>query len=178
MGWMNNTALLLVTEVVHPDYCSIVIALYMTWYYIRSIAVVWITFGTHSWDSSWAWRLFSLCQLLMLAIALLGMFLVSESPRCLVSKDKISEARKTLADYYVGGNQDDLLVLEQLDHIKTAIIAEIEAEKDASYAEMLRIPGNRHCLFISIMLGFFDQWAGNGPLLYYLTLVLKLVGIT
>lgn len=178
MGWMNNTAPLLVTEVAHPDHRSIATALYMTWYYIGSIAAAWITLGTHSWDSSWAWRLPSLCQLLMPAIALPGMFLVSESPRWLVSKDKISEARKTLADHHAGGNQDDLLVLEQLDHIKAAITAEIEAEKDASYAEMLRTPGNRHRLFISITLGFFDQWAGNGPLSYYLTLVLKLVGIT
>lgn len=97
----------------------------------------------------------------MPAIALPGMFLVPESPRWLVSKDKISEARKTLADHHAGGNQDDLLVLDHLGHNQAAITVEIEAEKDAGYAETFRTPGNRHRLFISITLGFFEQWVGT-----------------
>lgn len=78
----------------------------------------------------------------MPAIVLPGMFLVPKSLRWPVSKDKASEVRKTLANHHAGGNQDNRLVLDQLGHIQAAITAEIEAEKDVSYAEMFRTPGN------------------------------------
>ncbi|KAG7153227.1 Lactose permease like protein [Verticillium longisporum] len=42
---------------------------------------------------------------------------------------------------------------------------------------MVKTPGNRHRLFISVALGFFAQWAGNGVVSYYLPLVLDSVGV-
>lgn len=49
---------------------------------------------------------------------------------------------------------------------------------DASYAELWKTPGNRRRLLISVTLGLFSQWCGNGVVSYYLAIVLRTVGIT
>lgn len=61
--------------------------------------------------------------------------------------------------------------------ITTTIKAEAQLAS-ASYSEMYKTPGNRHRLIISITLGFFSQWSGNGVVSYYLALVLDTVGVT
>lgn len=49
---------------------------------------------------------------------------------------------------------------------------------DASYVELWKTPGNRRRLLISVSLGIFSQWCGNGVVSYYLAIVLRTVGIT
>lgn len=61
--------------------------------------------------------------------------------------------------------------------ITTAIRVEADLA-DASYMELWKTPGNRHRLLISITLGIFSQWCGNGVVSYYLAIVLRTVGIT
>lgn len=65
----------------------------------------------------------------------------------------------------------------QLSEIETTITAEKDATSSASYADIVKTPGNRHRLFISLTLGFFAQWVGNGVVSYYLPLVLDSVGV-
>lgn len=63
----------------------------------------------------------------------------------------------------------------------TEITAALRLEtslKDASYMELFRTPGNRRRLLISVSLGIFSQWCGNGVVSYYLAIVLRTVGIT
>lgn len=43
---------------------------------------------------------------------------------------------------------------------------------------MVKTPGNRRRLMISISLGIFAQWAGNGVISYYLSIILTSVGVT
>jgi MFS family permease len=178
MGWMNNATPVLITEASHSSHRGIASALYMTSYYVGSIVAAWVTFGTRSWDSSWAWRFPSIFQLCMPTLALPGLLLVPESPRWLVSVGRVADARKALVTHHAGGDEQSPYVDAELHSIQTAITAELEAEKHSTYAELFSTPGNRHRLFISITLGFYDQWAGNGPLSYYLSLVLGNIGVT
>ena len=83
-----------------------------------------------------------------------------------------------LADYHAGGDENDPLVDYQMIEIETAIATEKEITATASYADMFKTPGNRHRLFITVTLGIFSQWAGNGVVSYYLPLMLNTVGIT
>ncbi|CEN61725.1 hypothetical protein ASPCAL08375 [Aspergillus calidoustus] len=167
MGWMNNATPVLITEASYSSHRGIASALYMTSYYVGSIVAAWVTFGTRSWDSSWAWRFPSIFQLCMPTLALPGLLLVPESPRWLVSVGRVADARKALVTHHAGEDEQSPYVDAELHSIQTAITAELEAEKHSTYAELFSTPGNRHRLFISITLGFYDQWAGNGPLSYY-----------
>jgi MFS family permease len=61
------------------------------------------------------------------------------------------------------------------------ITAAIQIEStlaNASYMELWKTPGNRRRLLISVSLGLFSQWCGNGVVSYYLAIVLRTVGIT
>jgi len=62
--------------------------------------------------------------------------------------------------------------------IERTIALELEAKHSASYIDMFRTKGNRHRLLITVTLGIFSQWVGNGVVSYYLAIILKTVGIT
>ncbi|KAJ5980011.1 general substrate transporter [Penicillium waksmanii] len=177
MGWMNNAGPALIAEVAYPTHQGIATALFMTCYYLGSIVAAWVTYGTRTLGSSWAWRIPSLFQLLMPLLSLPGFWFVAESPRWMVGANKIEEARQTLIRIHAGGDSTIEWVEDELQSIQRSIHAEIEAEQSSGYAEMVRTPGNRHRFFISVTLGFFDQWVGNGLLSYYLAIVLKSVGV-
>lgn len=72
---------------------------------------------------------------------------------------------------------DNELVTYQMLEIETTIAAEIEATASASYMDMVKTPGNRRRLLISVSLGIFSQWVGNGVVSYYLPLILDSVGV-
>lgn len=100
-----------------------------------------------------------------------------ESPRYLVFKDKIDEAKNILIKYHNGGVQGALVDFE-LEEIVTTLRAEKEAKGSTSWADMFRTKGNRHRSLISITLGVFSQWNGVGVVSYYFVLVLETAGIT
>jgi hypothetical protein len=61
--------------------------------------------------------------------------------------------------------------------IENTLQLEKNAHSSAGYVDMVKTKGNRHRLFISISLGIFSQWSGNGVVSYYLSLVLNSVGV-
>ena len=177
MGFMNNAGPSLIAEVAYPTHQGIATALYMTSYYVGSIVAAWVTYGSRTIPSDWAWRMPSLFQLLMPALALPGFLIIPESPRWLVSAHKIDEARQVLARLHADDDITAPWVTNELQLIQSAIQAEVEAEKSSGYMEMIRTSGNRHRLLISVTLGFFDQWVGNGLLSYYLVIILDSICI-
>ncbi|KAF3015763.1 hypothetical protein E8E15_005449 [Penicillium rubens] len=88
------------------------------------------------------------------------------------------EAHVVLVQYHAAGDASSPLVNYKFREIISAIRAEKEANIDGSYMEMVKTPGNRRRLMISISLGIFAQWAGNGVISYYLSLILISVGVT
>ncbi|PKX93554.1 general substrate transporter [Aspergillus novofumigatus IBT 16806] len=166
-GLFGVAAPLLINEIAHPRHRGIV----------NSLVSGWVIFGVRSYSSSWSWRLPSLLQALLPAVALPGLLLAPESPRWLISQGREDEARAILTRYHAGGCHSSLVDAE-FQEIRATIQAEQDAHKGASYVEMLRTPGNRHRLIISLSLGFFAQWVGNGVISYYLALILNTVGVT
>lgn len=177
-AWFGNAVPLLINEIAFPTHRGICSALFMCGWYVGSIVAAWVTFGTRNYANSWGWRIPSLLQCLIPILALPGFLLVSESPRWLISKGRVDEASKIIADYHTGGNVDDPLAVYEILEIESTLKAEQDAHDSASYADMVKTKGNRHRLFISITLGIFGQWSGNGVVSYYLALVLETVGIT
>jgi hypothetical protein len=74
--------------------------------------------------------------------------------------DRTEEAHKVLTKWHGGDDQDSQLVNYEMIEITTTIQQEKNATSSASYSEMLKTPGNRHRLFISVTLGIFGQWVG------------------
>lgn len=138
----------------------------------------WATFGTRNYGGSWAWRVPSLLQVLLPLIGIPGLIMIPESPRWLVSVDRVDEARKNLADLHAGGDTKSPLIDFEMAEIQQTIQAEKEAEQYSAWTDLWATPGNRHRLFVSLSLGTFAQWSGNGVVSYYLSIILNSVGIT
>ncbi|CAM1507971.1 Fc.00g048190.m01.CDS01 [Cosmosporella sp. VM-42] len=176
-SWLGNAAPLLINEIAHPKQRSIANAFFMCGWYVGGTLCGWVTFACRDIPSAWCWRTPVLLQILLPLLALPGFLMAPESPRWLISANRPDEARNILAKYHAGGDTQNQLVNYQMAEIETTITHEKDVSSSASYADMIKTPGNRHRLFISISLGIFAQWAGNGVVSYYLVLILDSIGI-
>lgn len=177
-GWVSNAPPLLLNEIAYPAHRSISSCLFMIGYYFGSVISYWVTFATHTYESSWSWRLPTLLQMLCPIIAIPGFLFAPESPRWLIGRNRIGEARRVLADLHAGGDITSSLVAYEVHDIQAAIDAETEPQASSRYRDMVKTPGNRHRLLITITLGIFSQGYGNGVVSYYLAMVLDTVGVT
>ncbi|BCS12334.1 sugar transporter [Aspergillus luchuensis] len=174
----GNAVPLLINEVAYPTHRSIFNSLFMSGWYVGGTVAAWVVFASRTYNSSWAWRLPSILQALVPVVGLPGFLLAPESPRWLISVGRNEEARAILTRYHAAGDESSPLVAYEFSEITSTIQAEQEAHSSGSYIEMVKTPGNRWRLMISITLGLFAQWTGNGVISYYLSLILDSIGIT
>ncbi|KAJ4351127.1 uncharacterized protein N0V89_006466 [Didymosphaeria variabile] len=167
----------LITELAYPPHRGKVTGLFQTCFYLGAIASSWITFGTFTLkDSTWSWRIPSLMQAFFPLVQLLGLFFVPESPRWLVSKGKLEQARSFFTKYHAGGDDSHPLV----DYEMQLITAHLEAEGEVAgmgWSSLWKTKGDKKRLFIAAFTALIQQWSGNGIITYYLALVLDSVGI-
>ncbi|KAL1613805.1 hypothetical protein SLS54_010266 [Diplodia seriata] len=112
------------------------------------------------------------------------------SPRWLASRGRTGDARAFFATYHApsspspssssptSSSSSSPLVTFELAEVQRALELESSDGKSNSYAAMLRTPGNRHRLLISLSLGVAAQWNGVGNVSYYLPAVLATAGVT
>ncbi|RSL42468.1 hypothetical protein CEP54_015472 [Fusarium duplospermum] len=100
-----------------------------------------------------------------------------ESPRWLVYQSRVSDASAVLSKHHANGDDNDPLVQWELAEIQAAI-EEDRVDHQVSYLDFFKTPGNRKRLAVLLSLYVGTNWVGNGIVSYYLTPVLKTVGIT
>ncbi|KAK9239406.1 general substrate transporter [Lipomyces kononenkoae] len=176
-GFWSSTAPILITEIAYPSHRPIITALYQCGFYLGSLLSAIVTLRALTYTSSWAWRVPSLLQALLPLISVPGLLLCPESPRWLVSRDRLEQARSSLAKWHADGDISAPLVNSQMNEIYAALVSEKEASS-ASYLDMVKTKGNRRRLLITLSLALFSQWCGNGVVSYYLAKILGTVGIT
>ncbi|OAK96923.1 general substrate transporter [Phaeosphaeriaceae sp. SRC1lsM3a] len=169
---------ILVAELAYPTHRGKITALYNTSFYLGGIIAAWMAYGMSGWTSNWAWRIPSIVQGALPLIQLAGIYFVPESPRWLAAHGKVAEARKVIADYHAGGDQESPLVKFEMAEIESAITFEADSVSQNSWFELVRTPANRKRTLIAVLVGWFAQWNGVGIISYYLTLVLNTIGIT
>lgn len=162
LGFSQTAAPPLTTEIAHPAHRGNVTNLFQATWYWGAIISAAVTLGTLFIGNSWSWRVPCLLQGLFPAIQLLGLFIVPESPRWLVSKGRHDEALNILAKYHANGQADDELVQYEFNEICQAIELEKAVAQTTGWAAFFATKGNRHRLLICILVGFMIQWAGNG----------------
>ncbi|ORX38020.1 general substrate transporter [Kockovaella imperatae] len=177
LGIAATAAPLLITEIAFPVHRAPITSLYNTTWYLGSIVAAWATFGTFQLTNNWSWRIPSVLQGLPSIIQMLFIFFIPESPRWLVSKGREDQARRVIGQYHCGGDMSDPLIQFEIDEIEAAIELEQQA-RSVTWISLFRDPGNLKRMRIIIGLAFFSQWSGNGLVSYYLSKVLKAVGIT
>ncbi|KAF5521712.1 Lactose permease [Colletotrichum aenigma] len=168
---------LLLAESAYPAHQATASSLYMCGWYVGAVTAGWATFATRNIPSWWAWRIPSALQVAMPLLALPGFLLIDESPRWLVSRDRNDEAQRILAKNHAAGDLNSPIVLREMAEIETALNTEKKAQ-NSSWLDLIKTPGNRRRMLITVSLAIFSQWSGGGTVSYYLTGVLTTVGIT
>ncbi|CAI7647729.1 unnamed protein product [Penicillium discolor] len=178
MGLVLNitAAPLLLLELAFPRQQGPQVAIYNSLWNLGALVAAWITYGTFRINSTWAWRLPSLLQGLSSVLQIGLCFLIEESPRWLISKERDDEARKLICKYHANGDDSDPLVTLEMEEIRVALQLEMEARRTTSYMTFFQSKGNIRRFFIILSVGFFSQWSGNGLISYYLTLILDSIG--
>ncbi|KAH8812527.1 general substrate transporter [Xylogone sp. PMI_703] len=166
----------MIGELGYPKERPVLTSLFNSSYFFGSIIASGIALGTSKLTNNWAWRIPSLLQMAPSILQIIAVFFLPESPRHLISKDRIEEAYDVLVKYHAEGDRDSLFVKAEMAQIQATIALELEASKQ-SWWDMVATPGMRRRTLIASMLGLFTQWSGNTLISYYLSPILNLLGI-
>ena len=170
---------MIISELAYPTHRPVLVGYYNNLWYLGALLAAWVTYGTYfmGQNTSWSWRIPSLLQGFFPLLQVFFIYLLPESPRYLIQKDRHEEARKILVKYHAGGDEDSPLVdfeMKEISlHIETAKVA-----AKSGYLEFLNGKGNKHRLFIIIVVPCMMQLSGNGLTSYYLHLILNSIGLT
>ncbi|KAE9374970.1 general substrate transporter [Stipitochalara longipes BDJ] len=167
----------LISELAHPRDRVLFTSLYNTSYYFGALIAAWITYGTYAMKSQWAWRLPTLFQAGPAVLQILFIWLLPESPRWLIYKDRGQEALEILIKYHGNGDVNDELAQAEFAEINLTLSHEKEV-RSKGLKLFIASPGNRRRLLILVTLGIAGQWSGNGLVTYYLSKILTSIGIT
>ncbi|GFF25871.1 lactose permease [Aspergillus udagawae] len=167
----------LLGELGYPKERPILTSLFNSSYFIGQIIAAAVGLGTVTIKTNWAWRIPSLLQIAPAMVQITFVFLLPESPRYLISKDRHEEAFNILTKYHAEGDRSSVIVRAEIAQIERTIKLELEEAKQ-TWWDMFRTAGMRRRLFISAFLGLFTQWSGNTLISYYLSDLLEMVDIT
>ncbi|KAL4874294.1 hexose transporter protein [Aspergillus karnatakaensis] len=173
----KTSAPVLLQETAHPRLRSNMSTMYYGCYYIGSLlSSIMCVIGLEV-PNTWSWRFPCLLALVGPAAVLLILINAPESPRFLMRNGQTAKALHVLAKYHANGDPDDALVQWEYREIQTALEEETMHSK-ASYTDFLKTPGNRKRLLVTVVMAMGVNWVGNGIVSYYLSPVLKSVGIS
>ncbi|XMA16517.1 hypothetical protein WAI453_009308 [Rhynchosporium graminicola] len=175
IGLIQLGAAPLVAELVHPKERVAITNLFNTSIYIGVIVGAWVSYGTYTIDSDWAWKIPCILQIVCSVYQLCFIYLCPESPRWLIAHGKSDKAKALLTKYHGAGEPNNALVDWEFAEMVEAITLEQSAQ--LSWKELLQNKGMLWRAFICVCCGVFSQTSGNGLISAYLTTILHGAGI-
>ncbi|KAJ9482086.1 hypothetical protein VN97_g11360 [Penicillium thymicola] len=177
VGMVKVAAPVLIQEIAHPRLRPILGSCYQTFAYIGTFFAALMTFAGLYVPGDWGWRFPSLLQIIGPVIVIIVALLCPESPRWLIKNGQREQAHNILAEFHANGDKDDALVQLEMGEISDAIERETFQSK-ASFLDFVRTPGNRRRLVALVALACSLNWMGNGIISYFLSPILRSVGVT
>ncbi|KAJ9156582.1 Hexose transporter [Pleurostoma richardsiae] len=174
----GTSAVVLVSELTHPLHRRVITGLYGGVYYIGAITAAWIVYGTSSLSTNYGWRIPSYLMGFYPLVNLVFLSFVPESPRWLVAKGRVDQARIVIAKAHTNGDEQHPLVPSQVSEIIESIELEKEINKKNAWVEFYTKRSNRKRLFLICVIALSMNMSGISITAYYLTKVLDIVGVT
>lgn len=191
---------LLLVEIAPPLYRGTVAGTYNTLYYMGSIIA---TFG--EWHKSTSlyvygiliilvamygankhlsgnlkWRLPLWLQMLCPGFVCILGWLVPESPRWLVAKGRVEEAKEFIIKHHANGDANHPIVAIEMHEIEDSL-AGVRLNSPKAYFDLRSLFKSRarlYRLMLAVAMAWFGQFSGNNVASYYLPTMVQGVGIT
>ncbi|WP_428339366.1 sugar porter family MFS transporter [Mycobacterium sp.] len=139
-----------------------------------SLALTWVPFqlaggaGKPLWLGLHAWRWTFLCEMILALLYFALLFTISESPRYLVARQQISQARRVLGQ---------LLSPRDVEPTITRIAGSLEQEKRQSWRDLRKPTGGLYgIVWVGLGLAVFQQFVGINVIFNYSDLLWEAVG--
>lgn len=144
---------------------------------VGTLIAYWIDFGLSYANSSVSWRLPISLQILFALFVLIAMSGLPESPRYLITKGKVNEARFILSQVYDTSINDT----EMLEEVVLVRDANNRFSKQLTFRDLLK--PSKHQYLKRILIGassqFFQQFTGCNASIYYVPVLFeKSMGLT
>ncbi|KAL4805765.1 general substrate transporter [Aspergillus unguis] len=167
-----------VSEMAHPAYRGAMTGLYNVLWFGGAIPGTFIPWKTSFIEGPQSWRVPVWVQMVFSGLVLLLCWTIPESPRWLVSTNRHEAAIRVLAEYHGEGDRYSPLVqLEYREMVED--ISNVGADKRWwDYRELFNSREVRYRSMLVVLMAFFGQWSGNGPVSYYYPQMLQGAGIT
>ncbi|KAF7919333.1 uncharacterized protein EAE97_011665 [Botrytis byssoidea] len=162
VGIVASAGPMYVVEISHPAHRDVVTAFYNTFWFVGSIL---------AWGSARASAdLSGLCIILVWALP--------ESPRWQYVHGQRDKAKAMLTRYHREGNPNRIWVEMQLHEYEEYLELDGADKRWWDYRALFKDKASRYRLACNCTIAIFGQWAGNGPISYFISAVLDTAGIT
>lgn len=134
-----------------------------------TIGILGAYFVDLAFTASGNWRFMLGSSFIPAVILLIGMFGLPDSPRWLIKKGRIEEAKKILNKIYEGETQE---VSKEIDEIQTVI----STESAGSFSALFTPPAS-FALIIAVGLFIIQQFVGINTVIYYAPIIFNDAGM-
>lgn len=168
-----------IVELAHPSFRGFQAGMYNNFWWVGNILAGWTTYGSDlHMNNSWAWRIPTLVQCFMPAIAGVAVLFMPESPRWLIAKDRREEAVEIFAKYHADGDVRAPIVTLQVNEIVEQMHLYRDENPWWDFRELFNTRAARYRLAMVIAMAFFGQWSGNNVVSYFMPKMFEQAGIT
>lgn len=151
-------------ELAPASHRGMAVGLFCSCYSIGAIVIACVLLGGSYMEGDWSWRLPMIVQIVPpLIVALLVYPLTPESPRYLVYKGKIDQAKRIIAKYHTTSESvEDPIVVAEIEQVQRSI--EAVDSKPWDFSTLWKTKQSRFRFAIIFMYSFFQQCNGTGKL--------------
>ncbi|KAH8554453.1 putative MFS sugar transporter protein [Umbelopsis sp. PMI_123] len=158
-----------------------IVGIFGACFQVGSILMTCVLLGTNTIQSNWAWRLPFLLQMIFPLVVVVFSYLITpESPRYLILKGRVDEARAVVAKYHTSsGDVNEPIVEVVIQQMIRSVKDEHVGFKTLwDFRPFVRKNGGRYRLLLLTLYSIFQQWNGGGIVSYYISPILETLGIT